>query len=85
MTINIQDHFKELRVLIADVLEIAPEDLTDTGSFADDYDASSLDAVEMMAQAEKKFDIVIDQAELPNMVNLRATYAVIAKIAGWQD
>ena len=78
-------HVEELRELIAEVLEVETDELTDEGLFVEDYDADSLRAIEILARLEKKYKIEIDQAELVDMVNLRATYDIVSRIAGWQD
>jgi acyl carrier protein len=74
---------EELREIVADVLEVEPEELTDTGDFQEEYDADSLRAIEMLARIEKKYKIAIPQEELANMPNLKAVYDVTAGYAGW--
>ncbi|WP_018218323.1 acyl carrier protein [Salinispora vitiensis] len=73
----------ELREIAAEVLEVEPEELTETGLFGEEYDADSLRAIELLARIEKRFKVDIPQTELPNMIHLRATYDVVAKYAGW--
>lgn len=77
-------HKDELRELIAEVLEIEPEELTDTGSFADDYDGDSLRAIEMLARIEKKYRIEIPQQELATMRDFASVFDVTANYAGWR-
>ena len=76
-------YLEELRELVAEVLEVEPEELTDTGDFQAEYEADSLRAIEMLARIEKKYKIEIPQKELANMQNLKAVYAVTASYAGW--
>jgi acyl carrier protein len=76
---------EEMRRLVADVLEIEPHELTDTGDFVEDYNADSLRAVEILAQIEKKYKVYIPQSELPNMQNLTAVYRVLGSYAGWES
>ncbi len=76
---------EELRELVAEVLEVEPEELTDNGDFQDEYEADSLRAIEMLARIEKKYKIEIPQKELANMQNLKAVYAVTAGYAGWPE
>ncbi|MCE6995134.1 acyl carrier protein [Saccharothrix sp. S26] len=75
----------DLREIVAEVLEIEPEEITETSDFAEEHDADSLRAIEILARIEKKYKVSIPQAELPNMVNLRAVYTVLAQYADWQD
>jgi len=76
-------HLEELRELVAEVLEVEPEELTDTGDFQAEYEADSLRAIEMLARIEKKYKIEIPQKELASMQNLKAVYAVTASHAAW--
>lgn len=76
-------HRAELRELVAEVLEIEPEELTDHGLFVEDYDGDSLRAIEMLARIEKKYRIEIPQQELAAMSDFGSVYAVTANYAGW--
>ncbi|PWI06367.1 polyketide-8 synthase acyl carrier protein [Streptomyces sp. NWU339] len=78
-------HLDELREIVAEVLEVEPEEITETGSFVDEYEADSLRAIEILARIEKKYKIDIPQSALPEMGNLKAVYDVVAAQAGWQD
>lgn len=80
-----QQHLEALREIAVEVLEIEPDELTDTSLFMEDHEADSLRAIEILARIEKKFKIDIPQAELPNMVNIQAVYSVVARYAGWTD
>ncbi|MEV6813522.1 acyl carrier protein [Micromonospora sp. NPDC051296] len=73
----------ELRDIVAEVLELEPEELTETGDFAEDYQADSLRAIEILARIDKKFKIEIPQSELPQLNNLKSVYdAVVRHSAG---
>lgn len=74
----------DLREIVAEVLEIEPEEITETSDFAEEHDADSLRAIEILARIEKQYKVEIPQSELPSMVNLRAVYTVLAQYAGWQ-
>ncbi|MFE3143880.1 acyl carrier protein [Streptomyces scopuliridis] len=78
-------HLDELREIVAEVLEVEPEEIAETGSFVEEHEADSLRAIEILARIEKKYKIDIPQAELPNMGHLKAVYDVVAQQAGWQD
>ncbi|MBL1118507.1 acyl carrier protein [Streptomyces sp. 110] len=80
-----EQHLDELREIVAEVLEVEPEEITETGSFAEEHEADSLRAIEILARIEKKYKIDIPQSELPQMENLKAVYDVVATQAGWQD
>ncbi|KAA2254448.1 acyl carrier protein [Solihabitans fulvus] len=80
-----EEHFEELREIAAEVLEIEPEEITDTSLFAEDHEADSLRAIEILARIEKKYKVDIPQSELPKMVNLTAVYEIVKQHANWQD
>lgn len=71
----------QLRELIADVLEIEPEEITDTSLFAEEHGADSLRAIEILARIEKTFDVEIPQDELSRMVNLESVRAIVQEHA----
>jgi acyl carrier protein len=75
---------QELREIVAEVLEIEPEELSETGDFMEDYDADSLRAIEILARLDKKYRVEIPQSELPELRNLKAVYDAVARYAGWQ-
>jgi acyl carrier protein len=68
----------EIREIVCDILEIDPGEVTDTSRFREDHDADSLRAIEILAALERRYDLVIDQAELARMVNLAGVYEVVA-------
>ena len=71
----------QLRELIADVLEIEPEEITDTSLFAEEHGADSLRAIEILARIEKTFDVEIPQDEWSRMVNLESVRAIVQEHA----
>ncbi len=79
-----QQQLDELREIVAEVLEIEPEEITETSDFVEEHEADSLRAIEILARIEKKYTVDIPQSELPNMVNLRAVHTVLAQYANWQ-
>lgn len=78
-------HIEELRELIADVLEVELEEITDTGLFTEEHDADSLQAIDVLARIEKTYKVDIPQSELPNMNTLQDVHKVVASYAGWQS
>ncbi|MEU5904157.1 acyl carrier protein [Micromonospora sp. NPDC000316] len=79
------ERYEQLREIIAEVLEIETDELTDTGDFAEEYQADSLRAIEILARIDKAFKVEIPQSELPELRNLKATYEAVTRHAGWQD
>jgi acyl carrier protein len=83
MTDITTSRYEQLREIVADVLELEPEELSDTGDFVEEYEADSLRAIEILARIEKKYKIEIPQSQLPEMRNLKAVYDVVARYAHW--
>lgn len=76
-----QERRAEIKDIVCDILEIDSDELSETSLFKEDHDADSLRAIEILAALEKKFHVVIDQAELARMVNLAGVYAVVEEAA----
>ena len=68
-----------VRSIVAEVLEVEPEELTDEGSFGDDYEADSLLVIEMFARFERNLGIKIPKGELVELDNLPDAYALVAQ------
>jgi acyl carrier protein len=82
---NTESRMEELRELVAEVLELEPEELVDAADFVDEYEADSLRAIEILARIEKKYKVDIPQSELADMRNLKAVYEVVARYANWTE
>ena len=80
-----KQRLEELREIACEVLELEPDELTDTNLFVEDHDADSLRTIEILARIEKKYNVEIPQSELPKMVSLRAVYDVVGEHRAWQD
>jgi acyl carrier protein len=79
MTASTTDQLEQLRELVAEVLEIETDELTDTGDFVEEYEADSLRAIEILARIDKRFRIEIPQEELPLLTNLRAVHEAVQR------
>lgn len=76
---QVDNQLEELRELVAEVLELEPEELSDTGDFIDDYEADSLRAIEILARIDKQYKVEIPQAELPDLRNLKAVHEALVR------
>jgi acyl carrier protein len=83
MTTAVDERLETIKEIVTDILEIEPDEVTQTSLFAEDHGADSLRAIEILASLEKEFSAVIDQSELPRMVHLQGVYEVVAEAAGW--
>ncbi|MGH3166844.1 MAG: acyl carrier protein [Trebonia sp.] len=62
-------------------LELSPDELTDSALFIEDYGADSLGIIDFAAAIEKEFSVVINQEDLPELVNLTAVYSYLANLS----
>jgi acyl carrier protein len=69
----------ELREIVAEVLEIDTDELTDTGDFVEEYEADSLRSIEILSRLEKKYQLEIPQEELAEMRNLNSVRDVVTR------
>jgi acyl carrier protein len=72
-----RDHIKDI---VGDILEVEPEELSDTSRFVEDHDADSMRLIEILSSLELNLKVTIPQSELPRMVNLAGVYDVVAEI-----
>lgn len=73
---------EELRVFVADVLDIDPATLTDDAHFVAELGLDSLKALEVMIALEKKFDIKISEDEVKDMINFSEVTELVASKIG---
>ena len=83
MTAMVEERHARIREIVCGILELGEDEVSDTSLFIEDHEADSLRAIEILASLEKAFGIVIEQSELPRMVNLLGVYEVTAESAGW--
>ena len=61
---------EKLKKIIADVLNVDPNEITVDSTFMDDLGADSLDIFEIIAAIEEQFDIEIPQEEAEKIVTV---------------
>jgi len=67
-TVNLE---KELRSLIAEIIEMEEDKIALDASFVKDLGMDSMMALEILAATEKKYKIRISEQKLANMMSLR--------------
>ncbi|MDT0546757.1 MULTISPECIES: acyl carrier protein [Streptomyces] len=83
MAAIVEERQETIKEIVTDILEIDPDEVTETSLFKEEHDADSLRAIEILAALEKEFNVVIPQAQLSRMVNLDGVYEVVSEAAGW--
>lgn len=78
MTVLTDDMRAKAKGIVCDVLELEPDEVTETSLFVEDHGADSMRAIEILASLEVSFGVTIRQAELERMVNLAGIYEILA-------
>ena len=71
---------KDIRNLVAEILETQPGDIDGNASFVKDLGMDSMMALEILAGIEKKYRIVIPEDTLPKFTSLNQTVIIIKDI-----
>jgi acyl carrier protein len=79
MTATVDGRMQTIKEIVCEILEIESDEVTETSLFKEDHGADSLRAIEIVAALEKRYSVVIEQAEFPRMVNLRGVYDVVVE------
>ena len=68
---------KEVRLLIANIVELPVDKITPDALFVEDLGMDSMMALEILASLEKKYKIQIPEQNLPKFTNLKETVKLI--------
>ena len=79
-TIVMDNIEKEMRSLVAEILEIDEETITPDAKFVEDLGMDSMMALEILASAEKKYKIKIQEENLTKVTSLNSLVDVVRKI-----
>lgn len=71
--------FEKLQKIIADVMNVEPEDIKPETTFVDDLGADSLDIFQIIMGIEEEFDIEIDNDEAEKIVSVQDAAEQIKK------
>jgi acyl carrier protein len=71
---------KDMRALVAEILETEPEELDLSAKFVKDLGMDSMMALEILAGIEKKYRIVIPEDMLSKFTDLSTTVALVTEI-----
>ena len=68
---------KEVRQLVAEILEMSPDAIDGKANFVKDLGMDSMMALEILAGIEKKYRIVIPEDALPKFTDLNTTINLV--------
>jgi len=71
---------KDMRALVAEILETEPDQLDLSAKFVKDLGMDSMMALEILAGIEKKYRIVIPEDMLSKFTDLEATIKLVTEI-----
>ena len=74
--------FEKLQRIIADVLNVDPEDITMSTTFVDDLGADSLDIFQIIMGIEEEFAIEISQADAEKITTVGEAVRLIKSSTG---
>ena len=69
---------ERLRTIVAEVIDLEPDDVTDDASFIDDLGVDSLMALEIVVVLEKQFGVRFAETELSQVTSLGQAYDLVA-------
>lgn len=67
-----------LRELVAEIIDVDVEEVTDDARFVEDLEVDSLLALEITVRLEKHYGIKVSEDELSKVTTLRGTYDMLA-------
>jgi acyl carrier protein len=73
---------RRIKELVCEILELNPEDVTDSSLFKAEHGADSLGLLEIHASLEQEYGISLEQLPLHELTNLAAVYTVVATARG---
>lgn len=68
---------KDLRAMVAEILEVEPETIDGDAGFVKDLGMDSMMALEILAGIEKKYRIVVPEDSLPKFTTLNKTVEIV--------
>ncbi|MBQ9613914.1 MAG: acyl carrier protein [Lachnospiraceae bacterium] len=74
--------FIKIKEIIADVLNVDPNEITEDTTFADDLGADSLDLYQILMGIEEEFGITVDQEKAEKVTTVKEALDLIKGAAG---
>ena len=71
---------QDVRNLVAEILEVEPEEIKLGDHFVKDLGMDSMMALEILAGIEKKYRIVIPEEALPKFTDVNSTVTIVQEI-----
>jgi len=78
------ENLTKVKTIVEQELDLEDEDITETASFVDDYDADSMSLIQVVARIERELGVKVPPDEYEQMRSLGGVYEVVARHAGWE-
>ena len=78
------ENLSKVRTIVEQELDLEDENITETASFVDDYDADSMSLIQVLARIERELGVKVPPDEYEQMRSLGGVYEVVARHAGWE-
>lgn len=75
----------DITKIVADVLEVEPQDIVEDADLIDEYEADSLLLIELASRVEKVYGIELAQASVAGMRTVRAIHALVLDAGAGQE
>ncbi|HZM80389.1 MAG TPA: acyl carrier protein [Candidatus Limnocylindrales bacterium] len=70
---------EKLRAVVAEVLDVEVDAVTDDAHLVDDLGVDSLMALEVTVVLERTYQVKLDESELPQVITLRKMHELLAQ------
>ena len=70
----------EIREIVAEIIEVTPEEIELETHFTNDLDADSMHAIEIITDLEERYDISIDHDHISEILTLEKVTKVVDKL-----
>jgi len=71
---------EEIKKIVSEVSEVPQEELKEDARFVEDLGIDSMMALEIVANIEKKYKVVIPEEEIPKIRSLKDVYNIMEKL-----
>ena len=71
---------EEIKKIVSEVSEVPQEQLKEDARFVEDLGIDSMMALEIVANIEKKYKVVIPEEEIPKIHSLKDVYKIMEKL-----
>ncbi|GLW06800.1 hypothetical protein Misp01_19300 [Microtetraspora sp. NBRC 13810] len=75
------ERIQQLRGILVEVLDIEPDELTETSDFVNDHGADSLLAIDIISSIERDMGVHIPSEALPEMTDLSSVLDLVNRYA----